>query len=279
MFGYIIPRFDHLDESQRERYRSLYCGVCRDLKQFSGHTGRITLSHDMTFLAILLNSLDEPEERTELFHCPVHPVSRQKMIRSTASHYAAAMNLLLMYYKCEDKIRDEGSVSGRFEKKLLTNVTERIRKEYPRQFLQISSALEEIWTQENKPDPDPDLLCNLSGEMLGAAFVPDEKSFWAPFLRGMGEGLGRFVYWMDAWDDLSRDRKHHRFNPLYHFENREDLEEFVHAVLEMMLGDAADFFEMLPLKKDLDLMRNVLYSGVWQCFEAMQVRREKGRKR
>ncbi len=279
MFGYIIPRFDQLDEGQRERYRSLYCGVCRDLKEYSGHSGRITLSHDMTFLAILLNSLDEPEECTEAFRCPTHPVARQIMIRSTASHYAAAMNLLLMYFKCEDKIRDEGSLSGRAERKLLSGVKKRIEQEYPRQFQSVSSVLEEIWTLEKTTNPDPDRLCNLSGEMLGSAFVPDESSFWAPYLREIGAGLGRFVYWMDAWDDLSRDRKHHRFNPLYRYENTENLEEFVRAVLEMMLGDATAFFEMLPLKKDLDLMRNVLYSGVWQCFEAMQVRREKGRKR
>ena len=74
MFGYIAPRLDQLEESQRERYQAYYCGLCRVLGERSGHSGRLTLSHDMTFLALLLSSLYEPEESLRDLRCPVHPV-------------------------------------------------------------------------------------------------------------------------------------------------------------------------------------------------------------
>ena len=44
-------------------------------------------------------------------------------------------------------------------------------------------------------------------------------------------------------------------------------EEVSKEVMEMMMGEATSFFEALPLEKDLDLLRNVLYSGVWQKYD------------
>ena len=54
-----------------------------------------------------------------------------------------------------------------------------------------------------------------------------------------------------------------------------DPEEHIFRMLEMMIGEATEYFEMLPLEKDLDLLRNVLYSGVWQRYHLLKQRREK----
>ena len=43
----------------------------------------------------------------------------------------------------------------------------------------------------------------------------------------------------------------------------------------MLLAEAVAVFEVLPLEKDLDLLRNVLYSGVWQRYHLLKQRREK----
>lgn len=275
MFGYIMPRLNQLDERQRERYRSIYCGLCREMKHSYGQIGRVTLSHDMTFLAVLLNSLDEPKEQTYAFRCPFHPLKKHHVIWSENTHYAAAMNQLLMYYKCQDMIIDDRSLTGQLGEKLLSQTAQTIKNEFPTQYQQITESLEAIWIEEKKKYPNPDQLCNLSGKMLGSVFVQNESSFWAPYLRSLGQGLGRFIYWMDAWDDLDRDRKANCFNPLYTYENRDDFELFTQQVLQMLVGEAAEYFELLPLKKDLDLLRNVLYSGIWQRYEIALARRKR----
>ena len=248
------------------------------LREISGHSGRMALSHDMTFLALLLGSLEEPSEREETPVCPVHPLRKQSIIRSTAVDYAAAMNLLLMYYKCEDKVRDDHSPAGAVGQKALQSGLNRVRTMWPRQAEGVAKALDALWAEETRSYPSPDRLSNLSGEMLGAVFVPDADDCWAPALRGLGEGLGRFVYWMDAWEDREADRRHHRFNPLDHLAEQENLEEFVREALEMLMGEATEYFETLPLEKDLDLLRNVLYSGVWQRYNTLQARRNKEKK-
>lgn len=271
MFGYIAPRMEQMEKDRQQRYRSVYCGVCRALGDLSGQSGRLMLSHDMTFLAMLLSSLDEPPEEESRYRCVLHPAKERITIRSRAVEYAAAMNLLLADLKCEDQIRDEHSKRAKKERERLAPAVGKIRNAWPAQARGAEQALEALWAEETAEKPNPDLLGNLSGRMLGAVFAPDWISeYWQGPLRSLGEGLGRFVYWMDAWDDRERDRKKGLYNPLSSLPEEEKSEEEIQRMLEMMIGEACVYFEALPLERDLDILRNVLYSGVWQRFEAMR---------
>ena len=40
--------------------------------------------------------------------------------------------------------------------------------------------------------------------------------------------------------------------------------------LELLIAEATESFEILPLEQDLDLLRNILYSGVWQRYTLKQ---------
>ena len=64
MFGYITANMATMDKEQQTRYRAYYCGLCRVLREHYGQAGRMTLSNDMTFLAIVLSSLYEPKVNT-----------------------------------------------------------------------------------------------------------------------------------------------------------------------------------------------------------------------
>ena len=72
MFGYIHPVMSVLSDEQKLRYRSFYCGVCHALSDQYGQIRRLSLSNDMTFLAVLLSSLYEPEARLTKSRCAVH---------------------------------------------------------------------------------------------------------------------------------------------------------------------------------------------------------------
>ena len=54
MFGYIVVHKPELKGREYESYRASYCGLCHSLKNQSGRIGQLTLSFDMTFLALLL---------------------------------------------------------------------------------------------------------------------------------------------------------------------------------------------------------------------------------
>ncbi len=275
MFGYIAPCFALLTEEQKSCYREYYCGLCRTIKEVSGQPGRIMLSNDMTFLSMLLSDLYGSGAVKETFRCPMHPLRPRTGSVSGFNRYAANMNLLLMYYKCIDSKMDDRSLRASAGIRFLTRCHEEIRETYPRQSDEVRNALEETWAAEKSGTDDMDLLCNLSGRMLGAVFVPDPDDYWAPVLYVLGTSLGRFVYFMDAWEDLEDDIRKDRFNPLRSRKGRPDYESFCQETLEMLIAGAAEAIEALPLADHLDILRNVVYSGVWQRYNRL---RQKSRK-
>ncbi len=266
MFGYIAPDLSRLTEDQKRTYRAVYCGLCHSLKERYGQSGRISLSNDMTFLAVLLSSLYEPETVETESRCAVHPLKRHAVQSSGMIDYAADMNVLLFYLKCRDQKMDDGTLAGKTGESVFRKKAASVRTRWPEQAARAEDALTRLWEGEKAADPDPDLLCNLSGEMLGACFVPDPADVWAPQLYAVGEGLGRFVYWMDAWEDYDTDAKAGHFNPLRRWHGRGDYEDFCRETLEMLIAEATEHFELLPLEKNLDILRNILYSGVWQRY-------------
>lgn len=53
LFGYIRPFQPELRIKEYEAYKSVYCGLCKELGRQYGIFARFTLSYDFTFLAIL----------------------------------------------------------------------------------------------------------------------------------------------------------------------------------------------------------------------------------
>ena len=47
----------------------------------------------------------------------------------------------------------------------------------------------------------------------------------------------------------------------------------MHDTLTMLIGECAAVFELLPIVQDADIMRNILYSGVWLRYDAEMSRR------
>ena len=266
MFGYIMPDYHSLSEEERIVYRSYYCGLCHSLKNRYSQECRIALSNDMTFLAILLSSLYEPDVSASRSRCVLHPVKPHTVFSSGIVDYAADMNLLLFYYKCMDQQKDGACISGNMGEKVFRKKIQPILSRYPEKSMQVQKILDLIWENEKSEEPDLDLLCNLSGEMLGTCFVMKPDDFWSPQLFSVGQGLGRFIYLIDAWEDYDDDIKHQRFNPLCSLHQRSDYEQFCRETLKMLVAEAVSHFELLPLEKNLSVLRNVLYSGVWQRY-------------
>ena len=82
MFGYIGIHKPELKIREYEAYQAGYCGLCRSLKERHGRLGQMTLRYDMTFLAILLTGLYEPETGTGNRRCPAHPIRRSPYRRN-----------------------------------------------------------------------------------------------------------------------------------------------------------------------------------------------------
>ena len=84
---------------------------------------------------------------------------------------------------------------------------------------------------------------------------------------------------MDAYEERKSDEKKAAFNPLIAMEqeNEADFETLCKLILTSMMSECAKSFERLPVLLHADILRNVLYSGVWSRYEYIQKRKQKGR--
>ena len=131
MFGYVFPNQDELKVRELREYKAYYCGLCRCLRKEYGIIGQLTLNYDMTFLGMLLTALYEPDIVCKDIRCIMQPMCRHKSIKSVYMEYAAAMNVVLTYYKCKDDWKDEHKLLGAVNAIMLKHKVKRIIAKYP----------------------------------------------------------------------------------------------------------------------------------------------------
>ena len=172
-----------------------------------------------------------------------------------------------------DDAQDEGSLRGKAGQAALKKAFAQVKAAWPDQCRAVEESLSALTDLEKAGSTDLDALSRLSGHMLGACFVWREDAF-APYLREMGDALGRFIYLMDAYEDYDADEKHHRFNPLKILHAQPDYEERMEEILTLEMSRCARAFECLPIQQDAGLIRNVLYSGVWGGYARLREKRK-----
>ena len=276
MFGFVVANTEALNEAQLARYRGAYCGLCRALQKRHGDLSRLTLNYDMTFLVLLLSSMYEPEEESGEGRCMAHPVHRRSWWRSRFTDYAADMNVALAWHNCMDDWADERKLLSLTEAKLLRSHYETVYRTWQRQCDAIEECMELLHAVETSDTPVPDAAANAFGRLMGELFAVEADSVWNPHFRAFGEALGRFVYWMDACVDLEKDRKNGSFNPLLVMRPGETVDEAEKLeLLKMLIAECAAEFERLPLVRDVEILRSVLYSGVWTQYLMKQKKEQK----
>ncbi len=276
MFGYINVNREKLNPADRQMYQSYYCGLCQKLKESFGRKGQVLLNYDMTFLIVLLTGLYELEDVKSEFICAVHPSKKQIARQNEATGYAAAMNVLLGTKNFEDDWNDHHSYTKRALSQVFKKDYERVAAHYPRQSKAIHQYLERLSYAEKSRERNVDAVAGLTGEMLGEIFAWKNDDIWAEELRCMGFYMGKFIYLMDAYEDIRKDGKDKCYN-VFHLMRQDmelDFETFSRLLLTSMMSECAKSFERLPILLHAEICRNILYSGVWTRYEYLRLKRQ-----
>ena len=228
MFGYIIVHKPELKVREYETYKASYCGLCRSLKKRHGRIGQMTLSYDMTFLAL---------------------------------------------YKCLDDWQDEKKLWARIFSWMLVPKMKKIRKLYGEKAQMTADNLKALRELEKKNICDIDKSAGFFGRIMAELFVCREDE-WAEKLRKMGFYFGKFIYLMDAYEDIEEDLKQNRYNPLAELYGQESFEENCQQILKMMMAETSRVFEQLPIVEEVEILRNILYAGVWSRYGQIRCSRK-----
>lgn len=276
MFGYVVVNTKNLSQQAQARYGAAYCGLCRRLGELHGLTGRLTLTYDLTFLDLLLSSLYEGESelREGCGHCPIHPVRRKSWRYSAPADYCADMSIALHYYSAQDKWQDDRSLTGLAFSRRLEPMCAAVDRRWPRQCAAIRENLALLHQCEAENCTELDRVSGCFGALMAELF-DYRQDHWSPELRTLGRDLGKFIYLLDAYDDLPRDRRRGAYNPLVKLSGQPDYHETVRESLELLMASASRAFERLPCVEDADLLRNILYSGVWMRYSAVAPKEKK----
>lgn len=276
MFGYININQKELSEENKKIYQAYYCGLCQKLKTNCGTKGQMLLSYDLTFLIVLLTGLYELENTETEFTCSLHPTKKRTAYINEATEYAADMNLILAYQNLLDDWKDEKSYTKKAFVKILDKDYTRIVSKYPRQVRALEEFMRKTAEAEKNKETNLDLVAGLTGEMLGEIMCWREDE-WQEEMRTLGFYMGKFIYLMDAYEDYEADQKKNCYNPLVYMEkeNDQEFDTFCKLLLTSMMSECAKSFERLPILLHADILRNILYSGVWSRYEYLQLRKKK----
>lgn len=276
MFGYININRNQLTEESKEAYQAYYCGLCQKLRNNFGAKGQMLLNYDMTFLIVLLTGLYELESQKQEFTCPMHPTRKQTAWLNEATGYAADMNLLLGYHNLEDDWKDDKSYTKKALAKILEKDYVNVREKYKRQAEAVETYMEKLKAAEEDKEQNLDVTAGLTGEMMGEIF-DWKRDEWSEELHCLSFYMGKFINLMDAYEDMEKDKKKKQYNPLRLMADQcqGDFETFCKLMLTSMMSECARSFERLPILTHADILRNVLYSGVWSKYEYLQLKKKK----
>lgn len=289
MFGYVKPYKPALRICEYGTYKSIYCGLCKELGN-RGKRFKLILSYDLTFFSLIHLAIQEEEPEFENRKCMASPFKNKTFLKHNQSlELSSKLAILLAYYKLKDDINDEkwfkklvsyfGLMFTKSQKKKalydLSNVGEILDKMYQEQN-EVEKG--EFISVDNSQNP----FANAMSEVFGTISNEKEKSI--P-LKRMGYMIGRYIYIMDAFNDLEEDFKKNKYNPLLKKFNIEDKNElknenikiYVEQQLNVTIAQAAAAYELLPIKRYKPIIDNIIYYGLKAQFNELVLKNNKSK--
>ena len=269
MFGYVRINKMDLTFREYEHYKAYYCGLCKYLKRNHTELSRLTINYDITFLILLLSSIYQPS--AQVFHekCIVDPVKKKKHIINDITEYAASMNILLAYYKLEDDVNDEGGIKSRLARQVYKKSFKTAYDKYPKKADFIKKCLGELRSLEEDQSSSIDQTSNCFARLLEEIFDYKDDDY-RDRLRKVGFNIGKYIYIMDAYEDLDEDLEKGRYNPFTSYkDDREALKARVDKLIGMTLSRLEEAILDLDIEVNKSIIDNIIYSGVYLRYKGL----------
>lgn len=293
MLGYVTIEKQEMKIREYEVYRGYYCGVCKSIGRRYGQVPRLALSYDAAFLALVLAGLSETPDHISMEHCIIHPVKKNTAIRNEAIDYAADVMLILTWFKLQDDAKDENKASAKALLPLMKPLYKKIERKRRPLCDEIAGLLNQMGRLEKEKCANLDQVSDTFAKILEAVFVAGAASKTENtrrILGRLGYHLGKWIYLMDAWDDLSDNIKTGSYNPLlyrYAFagtskekpdgdinhqtetpdEFKKKIESFVEWHLLVCCGEMGKALDLLEIQKNSSIIENIVYMGLLRRTE------------
>lgn len=283
MFGYVAIDKPNILIKDYQTYRSHYCGLCKAIGKRTGQLPRLTLNYDIVLLSLLGHNYENLDPEFETGHCVTHPIGKKiEYIRpNDVTERVADINTILGYYKLYDDVVDERK--HRALRAAFRNYYKKAKKRLPDFDRAVGRGYEKLREQEKKKE-SVEKLCDTFGYMLSAAGDALTKKC-DPLLREFLFYVGRWVYCIDAYDDLKKDfersekGKKSVYNPFLR-ENIGSLdtlyaegEKISRVILYDSIARAIECYNKMHIEISEGPLSNIVYRGLKQRTEFVLTKR------
>ncbi len=277
MFGYVKVCKAELLVREYEEYKAVYCTLCKTLGKEYGLCARALLSYDATFFVLLRDCAENGEPPVyKNGRCRFNPAKKCNYQAGCGENYraAAALTVIMSYQKARDNIAD-----GKGFKKMASYLVspylrgkyKKAKARYPHFAETIEQAMEAQALLENERCESTDRAADPSAKALSSVFTDSmEAGAQKQVVERVAYCLGRWVYLLDAYDDLSDDLRHGAYNPYllkYKIDSEQALydsalHESILRSLHMTANEAAVSFHLLTGSVHRGVLENILQDGL-----------------
>lgn len=210
------PPVQDLPPEETERFRRAYCGLCHTLGRRYGLAARFILNYDFTYLAILLS--DGAEGCGRSARCVASPVRKRDYLEpDSAMELAADESVILAYWQLRDGVADHDWLHGlkyRGISEILEPAYRKAAAFRPGFDETVRRQLALLGGLERESCASMDRAADAFAVLLGSAAREVDDPIRQRVLEQMLYHLGRWVYLVDAADDLKKDVASGNYNPV-----------------------------------------------------------------
>ena len=279
MFGYITPLKAELKVKEFEYFRSYYHGLCYSIKNNFGNIPRLTLNYDMTFIAFILDGLNDDPIFIEDKRCIKHPTYDIQAVKDTnALKYSANLSITFFDYKLKDNIKDDNNTKSKVFNIFLSPYSKKAGLNYNNINNIIKNNLDTLNIMEVKREFSTiDEICNPFSTIMASILKEYPYNLYkdSPSLRenlyNLGYFIGKYIYLMDALDDLEEDILSNQFNPLIVINNlntknyKDILDNIIHEMdflIFSCISKCKESLDSIPFVKHKEILDNIITLGM-----------------
>lgn len=273
MLGYVKAFKPEMKIKDYELYRGVYCSLCRALGRNYSPIAQLFLSYDFAFAAVLRLAVSKGCCSFTQKRCPYNP-AKKCMICSSREEldFCSHAVIITVFYKVLDNLHDSG-VKSKLIAAMIYPIVWLMHKKAARLAPDIEKIIGESMKiqseTEKKKEVGIDEAAHPSADALGGVISLGFDGEKRGQLYSLGYMVGRFVYILDAADDLEDDIKNGSFNPfradfadIKSEECRRAFSVKAQEMLNLTHSSALDALDSIEKNRFEDILENIIFDGL-----------------
>ncbi len=285
MFGYVKPCKPEMKIKEFDTYKAVYCGLCKRLGKVYGPFARLTLSYDFTFLAMVSSGLSSEFSGFRVERCIYNPMKKKAcLVPCHDLTFSASAAMVMLYYKLKDNYED-GGVKEKLQTICLMPFAKSARKKAMREYPHLEELVKKCMDSQYQVEHSDTLSIDRAAEPTASALsgiceMLSEDPVQKKVLSRLGYLLGRYVYFIDALDDLEEDIKTGSYNIFYkkfqaqgQAEDLSSMHAYARETLNLTVGQIAAAYELLDLRRYKPILDNIIYLGLHESLNQVLLKK------